>query len=72
MALPAADPGKQELLDVGGCSGDIAIKLCPACPGLAATVFDLPQVTGFAARKTAAGLSRPDANIRLLRPGDGY
>jgi hypothetical protein len=29
----------------------------PGLPGLAATVFDLPQVTGFAARKTAAGLS---------------
>lgn len=39
----------------------------PGLPGLTATVFDLPQVTDFAARKTAAGISRPDANIRLLR-----
>jgi hypothetical protein len=53
MVLPA-DPGRQQLLDVGGGSGAIAIELCQARPGLTATIFDLPHVACFAARKIAA------------------
>src|SRR5690349_22663717 len=49
---------RSRLLDVGGGSGAIPIELCRACPGLTATVFDLPHVTDFAAAKiAAAGLS---------------
>jgi precorrin-6B methylase 2 len=33
MVLPAADPERRQLLDVGGGSGAIAIELCRACPG---------------------------------------
>lgn len=49
---------RSRLLDIGGGSGAIAIELCRACPAMTATVFDLPQVTEFAAGKiAAAGLS---------------
>jgi hypothetical protein len=56
---PVADiRARSRLLDVGGGSGAIAIELCRACPGLKATVFDLPHVAEFAAAKiAAAGLS---------------
>lgn len=63
LASVADIRGQSRLLDVGGGSGAIPIELCRACPGLTATVFDLPHVTDFAAAKiaTAAGdLFAPD------------
>jgi 3-hydroxy-5-methyl-1-naphthoate 3-O-methyltransferase len=58
LAQVADIRARSRLLDVGGGSGAIPIELCRARPGLEATVFDLPHVTGFAAGKiAAAGLS---------------
>jgi 3-hydroxy-5-methyl-1-naphthoate 3-O-methyltransferase len=58
LASVADIRARSRLLDVGGGSGAIPIELCRACPGLKATVFDLPHVADFAAAKiAAAGLS---------------
>ena len=58
LASVAGIRSRSRMLDVGGGSGAIAIELCRSCPGLQATVFDLPHVTEFAAAKiAAAGLS---------------
>jgi len=58
LASVADIRARSRLLDVGGGSGAIPIELCRACPGLEATMFDLPHVTDFAAAKiAAAGLS---------------
>jgi hypothetical protein len=54
LATVADVRARSRLLDVGGGSGAIAIELCRACPGLGATVFDLPHVAEFAAGKIAA------------------
>jgi SAM-dependent methyltransferase len=46
------------VLDVGGGGAPYDIVLCQRYPGLRATVYDLPQVAGFAREKiSAAGLS---------------
>jgi hypothetical protein len=51
-------PGHQTLLDVGGCRGTVAAQLVAAHPGLAATVFDLPQLEPlFEANIAARGLA---------------
>ncbi|WP_340537585.1 methyltransferase [Nocardioides sp. GXZ039] len=53
-----------KLLDVGGGSGAYDIELCLLYPQLAATVFDLPQVTPIAAEKVQqAGLSDRIATV---------
>jgi tRNA1(Val) A37 N6-methylase TrmN6 len=41
------------LLDVGGGSGGVAIAACQACPGLSATIVELPRVVPFAAASVA-------------------
>ena len=49
--------GRSRLLDVGGASGDYAIALCHAYPGLTAVVLDLTGLDSMArARISAAGL----------------
>lgn len=34
----------RRMLDVGGNSGEFALRICKACPGVEATIFDLPLV----------------------------
>jgi hypothetical protein len=57
MVLPAADPGKAAAARCRRRLGRHRHRTVPGLPGLAATVFDLPHVTGFAARMIAAELS---------------
>ena len=54
MVLPAADPERRQLLDVGGGSGAIAIELCRACPDRPPSSSTSRTPVGFAARKIAA------------------
>jgi hypothetical protein len=54
MVLPAADPGKAAAARCRRRLGRHRDRTVPGLPGLAATVFDLPHVTGFAARMIAA------------------
>ncbi|WP_369199316.1 methyltransferase [Streptomyces sp. PU-14G] len=50
--------GARRLLDVGGGSGALAMALCRHWPGMKATVYDLPSVTGIATRHIeAAGMT---------------
>jgi SAM-dependent methyltransferase len=48
---------RRHLLDVGGGSGGVAIAACEQCPGLTATVLDLPTITPITGTMVAeAGL----------------
>ena len=58
--------GDAQLLDVGGNSGEFAIRICAAYPQLNATILDLPVVCRIGEehvraprRERASGLSRP-------------
>jgi hypothetical protein len=57
MVLPAADPGKAAAARCQRRLGRHRHRTVPGLPGLTATVFDFPRVTGFAARMIAAELS---------------
>lgn len=67
----------RNLLDVAGGSGGVAIAACEACPGLRATVVDLPSVTPVTRRFVAeAGLEDrvrvETADITQSIPGGPY
>jgi len=63
------------LLDVGGGSGGVAIAACQACPGLSATIVELPRVVPFAAASVAeanlSGRIRAAAVDVTATPPDG-
>ena len=63
------------LLDVGGGAGGVAIAACQACPGLSATIVELPRVVPFAAASVAeanlSGRIRTAAVDVTATPPDG-
>jgi hypothetical protein len=63
------------LLDLGGGSGGVAIAACQACPGLSATIVELPRVVPFAAASVAeanlSGRIRTAAVDVTATPPDG-
>jgi 2-hydroxy-4-(methylsulfanyl)butanoate S-methyltransferase len=65
----------RSLLDVGGGSGGLAIGACEACPGLRATVVELPKIaaiaTDFVARSGLADRVRVMAADVSERPPEG-
>jgi SAM-dependent methyltransferase len=46
--------GRQRLLDAGGGAGGLSLALCRLCPGLRATVAELPSVAAIARGQIAA------------------
>src|SRR6202007_1219569 len=59
--------GVKCIMDVGGNSGEFALRLCRAHPQLAATVFDLPVVSAIG-REHIGGA--PEAPRITFQPGD--
>lgn len=55
------------MMDVGGNSGEFALRLCRAYPQLAATVFDLPVVCAIGREHI---VSAPEAGRITFQPGD--
>ena len=56
--------GRKRLLDVGGGDGTFARAVAQACPDLAVSMCDLPDVAALARRKVAA--QGPEARINVL------
>ncbi len=53
--VAAINPGRaRALLDIGGAAGTYVRAFLRACPGMQATLFDLPEVLGFARERLEA------------------
>lgn len=68
--VAAIQPGDaRSLLDIGGASGSYTLAFLKACPGMSATIFDLPPVIDIARRR----LDGSEFMDRItLMPGDFY
>jgi ubiquinone/menaquinone biosynthesis C-methylase UbiE len=66
--LPYHEFGRhQQMLDIGGNSGEFALQICKQCPSLRATVFDLPVVCRIGREHVA---SEPEADRIVFVAGN--
>lgn len=63
--------GHTRMLDVGGNSGEFALRICRRYPALRATIFDLPLVCELGARHVGSEPEAPRIDFVNVKPAGG-